>query len=140
MIKYPLKFEVLANSPSGMQTPFSAGAEDFPEIVCAIPPSFNGPGGGYSPEDLYALAVVTCFIATFKVIAEKSKFTFSEINGKGLLTVTRGVLEKLEMSFVLRGVSDEAKAREILGEAEKYCLVANAIKSQKSYNYSILSE
>ena len=37
-------------------------------LVTTIPSEFEGPGGGYSPEDFYALALLNCFGATFKVI------------------------------------------------------------------------
>ncbi len=79
MIKYPLFFEVSANSISGVSTLFEGNALNFPTIHCAIPTEFNGPGGGYSPEELFSLAVLSCVIATFKVFAERSKLHFETI-------------------------------------------------------------
>lgn len=140
MIKYPLYFEAKAKSEKGMNTTFEGSVEDLPPITGAIPKEFNGPGGGYSPEDLYLLAIATCLIATFKVFAERTKFEYSEIECLGKLTIDRnekGVpeLKKVDLTFSLKGVKDQEKAKALLAESEKYCLVSNAVKSQKSFAY-----
>lgn len=140
MIQYPLYFEVSAESLSGIQSSVQGKVKDLPPISCAIPPQFHGPGGGYSPEDLYALAVITCFIATFKVFAEKTQLNYSAIKGTARVTVdrdTRGKaeLKGIDLTFVLDGVKDQEQAKKVLAESEKFCLVSNAIKSRKSFNY-----
>jgi len=143
MIKYPLFFEVSANSISGVSTLFEGNALNFPTIHCAIPTEFNGPGGGYSPEELFSLAVLSCVIATFKVFAERSKLHFETIKATAKLTIDRnpqGIpeLKKLDMKFTLSGVQDQAKAKVLLAESEKYCLVSNAVKSEKTYEYAFV--
>jgi len=140
MIKYPLFFEVCADSESGVNTLFEAKAFDFPEITCAIPTEFKGPGGGYSPEELFSLAVLTCLIATFKVFAEKSKLQYSNIRASGKLTIDRNAqgmpeLKKLAITLTLSGVQDQEKAKTLLTESEKYCLVSNAIKTEKTFEH-----
>ncbi len=140
MIKYPLFFEVSAKSPSGVQTGFEANAESFPPIPCAIPSDFGGPGGGYSPEDLFALSVVSCLIATFKVFAEKTKLNYQDIQGAAKLTIDRNSagmpgLQKLDLTFTLTGVEDQEKAKALWAESEKYCLVSNAITTEKTFTY-----
>lgn len=140
MIQYPLSFEVSAESTSGIQSSFQAVAENLPPITCAIPQKFHGPGGGYSPEDLYALSVVTCFIASFKVFAERTKLEYNSIKGNGELIVDRDAkgkigIQRLDMTFALNGVKDENQTKKILAEAEKFCLVSNAITIQKNFSY-----
>ncbi len=140
MIKYPLHFEVRAKASSGVQTPIEATAEDLPPIAGAIPKEFNGPGGGYSPEDLFSLAVVSCLIATFKVFAEKAQLQYSDISGTAKLTIDRnpqGIpgLQKLDMNFTLTGVQDQEKAKTLLAESEKYCLVSSVTTIEKTFNY-----
>lgn len=144
-MKLPMHFIVKARASSGIGTLFSGSAEGLPEVPCAIPPEFNGPGGGYSPEDLYALALLSCYLATFKVFAEKAQFTFSEIRGSARLIVDRnpqGIteLQTVEVFIELTGVHDKEKAQKIFADSERFCLVSNAIKSQKRFTYSILSE
>lgn len=140
MIKYPLYFEAEAKSEKGISTKIESKVEDYPSIVGAIPEGFNGPGGGYSPEDLYLLAIATCLIATFKVFAEKAGFEYSEIHASSKLTIDRnekGIpeLKKVDLTFTLKGVKDQEKAKSLLAESEKYCLVSNAVKSEKNFNY-----
>lgn len=141
MIKYPMHFEGHVKSTKGMETPLQADAEGLPPINCAIPKEFAGPGGGYSPEDLYILSVLSCLIATFKVFAQKAGLEFGEISAKGTLMIDRneqGIpeLKKLDTEFTLTGVQDQEKAKTILAESEKYCLVSNAIKTEKSFQYN----
>ncbi len=141
MNKYPMHFEGHVKSTKGIEPPLHADAEGLPPISCAIPKEFGGPGGGYSPEDLYILSIMSCLIATFKVFAEKAALGFGEIHSKGILTIDRdekGVpqLKKLDLEFTLTGVEDQEKAKTILKESEKYCLVSNATKSEKTFKYT----
>ena len=143
MIKYPLFFEASSNSESGINATFEATSYDYPVITCAIPKEFNGPGGGYSPEELFSLSVLTCLIATFKVFAERSKLQYTDITASGKLTIDRSSqgmpeLKKLDIKFTLSGVQDQAKAKLLLGESEKYCLVSNAVKTEKTYEYHFI--
>jgi organic hydroperoxide reductase OsmC/OhrA len=142
MIKYPLHFKGSAKTKPGMATPFEARAEDYATIPCAVPVEFQGPGGGYSPEDLYLLALATCFIATFKVFAERTKFVYEELSAEGTLTIDRNAqgvpeLQKVELDFILTGAQDKEKAKTLLAESKKYCLVSNAVKSELVFNYQI---
>lgn len=141
MIKYPLFFEVKALSTKGVATPMEATAENFPPIACSIPKEFMGPGSGYSPEDLFSLSLLTCLIATFKVFAEKSKFEFEKVHAEAKLTIDRNAqgipeLKKIDVTFSLSGVQDQDKAKMLLGEAQKYCLVSNALKTEKAFHYN----
>lgn len=140
MIKYPLFFEAKTKSPSGSQTKFEGSSENFPPIPCAIPKEFGGPGDGYSPEDLFALSVISCLVATFKVFAERGKLSYETIEGGAKLTIDRNAqgvpsFQKLDLSFKLTGVEDQEKAKAFLAEAEKYCLVSNAITPEKTFSY-----
>jgi len=141
MIKYPLSFTVHSKGAAGVPTPIEASAENFPPIAGAIPKEFGGPGGGYSPEDLFAISVISCLIATFKVFAEKGKLVYTEISAEAKLGIDRNAegvpeFQTLEMSFTLTGVEDQEKAKTLLAESQKYCLVSNAITCKKTFNYA----
>lgn len=139
MVTYPMKFEVSSSGSSGVQTSFEARAENFDPIPCAIPPQFNGPGGAYSPEDLLALSLTTCLIATFKVFAEKSQFAYERIEAKGILIIDRVggmvAISKIEVELTLYGAQDQQKGTSLLQQAEKYCLVSNALKVEKTISH-----
>lgn len=139
MIKYPLFFEAHVNSEQEAPT-FEAKAENLPPIACAVPKEFGGPGGGYSPEDLFILATVSCLIATFRVFAKKANFSYGGISGHAKLTIDRNgegipAFQKLDMTFTLTGVEDQEKAKALIADAEKYCLVSNAIKCEKTFDF-----
>lgn len=101
-----------------------------------------GPGGGYSPEDLFALALLNCLIATFKVYAEKSKAEFREIRGKVVLTVDKVLPQGFAMThadifFDITGSTDSEKLRKVLDSAIKDCAVSNSMKTGKSFHINI---
>lgn len=147
MIQYPLKFLVSVQGARGAQSRWSSQAS-LPApvgiLACAIPSEFEGPGGGYSPEDFFALAVANCFVATFQVIAEKSKVQVGETRVSGLLTVdrdTNGRPWMKEMSLqvsVDRGESDPARVQRVLEKASQSCLVVHSIKTEVSFQFEVL--
>lgn len=143
MIKFPMKFEVMATAGSGIGNGWIAQSDQLPPIPSAIPPEFMGPGGGYSPEDLFALSVLNCIIATYKVYCEKSSVIFQELKGRAVLTVDK---QPAEMSFYMShieffldisGCSNPDKGRQLLDKAIKDCAVSNSIKSGKSFHINI---
>src|SRR5919197_720583 len=71
-------------------------------INFAAPPEFGGEPGLWTPEHFLVAALSTCFVATFRAIAENSKLEFH-----GLELSAEGTIEKLEgglrfTKFVLR--------------------------------------
>jgi len=144
MIKYPLSFEVEASADPEMARAWRAQASGR-EIPCAIPPEFEGYGGGLSPEDLYALAAANCFIATFKVFASKSRLEFGAIRVRAQLIVDRGEggrpeMSRLNFKVVLSGVQDVDRSKYLLSKVSEGCLVLNALKSEKAFEYFVLKQ
>lgn len=138
-----MEFEVEATATSGILSTWESKVDDLSPIVSAIPPEFKGPGGGYSPEDLFALSVVNCVIATFKVYAEKGNVAFQKIQGKGKLTVDKSPSEaglemtQLDITLNVTGAKDPVKTKKTLENAIKDCAVSNSIKSGKTFNINI---
>ena len=143
MIKFPMKFEVQAASSSGASTQWNAQAEHLPPILCAIPAEFMGPGGGYSPEDLFAISLLNCLIATFKVYCEKGKVSFEEIKGRINLTVDKlagqpgFAMTQADVFFDISGGSDPEKLRKLLDDSIRDCAVSNSIKTGKTFHINI---
>jgi len=79
VITYPIRFETKVSAAGGAANPWTSVSPSGP-LSCAIPQEFEGPGGALSPEDLYAQALTNCFVATFQVMAEKSRLVV-ERNG-----------------------------------------------------------
>jgi organic hydroperoxide reductase OsmC/OhrA len=140
MIQYPLKFSVRSESPSGIQSRWSTESQDAGKITCAIPESFGGPGKGASPEDFFAFAVANCFIATFKVIAEKSKLEYQSLTIDSELTVDRDAqgapwMASQHLVVTLQSPSDRERAERILTKTSQSCIVLNSIKTTKTFEW-----
>jgi organic hydroperoxide reductase OsmC/OhrA len=143
MIQYPLHFSTLSEATSSIAATWSTRVGDGREATCAIPPEFEGPGGGYSPEDFYALAITNCFVATFKVFAEKSKITFDALRIEGLLTVDRNEaghpwLKKMDLQVKLSAKGgDQERIGRLLTKASQSCLVANSIRTEVLFQFDL---
>jgi organic hydroperoxide reductase OsmC/OhrA len=137
VITYPLAFSYQSESASGTRAAWITHAPEGRSADCAIPPEFEGPGQGYSPEDFFGLALLNCFVATFKVIAEKSRVPFESLTVSGKLIVDRDEQGRPAMkSFALdaRIVSgaggDPARIRRVFDKTAESCIVANSVKTE----------
>lgn len=146
MLQYPLLFRVQANASAGIGGAWNAlvssPSHQLPPVVCAIPPEFSGPGNGFSPEDLYAMALLNCFIATFRVMAEHSKLNFSDLGGQAVLEVDRnssGVpwMARIRLTLRLSGTDDEAKAKRLLEKAAKSSMILNSVKTEIAFDFVV---
>ena len=144
MMKFPVKFPAVESSATApIKNHWMAKTGDLPPIPLAIPLEFMGPGGGYSPEDLFALSVVNCIIALYKVYCAQAKITFRDIQGKAILTADKEPAEAsfyishIDLTFEVFAASDTKKAKEILDLAIKNCPIGNSIKSCKSFHTTI---
>ncbi|NDC83275.1 OsmC family peroxiredoxin [bacterium] len=139
----PLPFRVSAVASSGISTPWTASSASMAEVLpVVVPPEFGGSATGYSPEDLYALALENCFIATFKVFAEKSKLTFESLQVSAVLwvdTMASGALgmARIEMNIDLSGPSNSDLAHRVIDKTTRGCMILNSVITEKIFNVSV---
>ncbi len=143
MIQYPAYFEVTAQAKPGMDSTWEAGSSNHPRITLSVPDQFSGPGGAYSPEDVYALSLQNCFIATFKVLAENSRLIYDGISVQARLTVDRDEKGMPWVSMVmfdvsLSGVDQTEKALRLLKKAESSGFILNSVKTRNHFNYTTI--
>jgi len=141
-LSFPQHYRVLCEGPGGMAATWQTEGPAETPITGAIPPEFGGPGGGFSPEELYALALTNCFTATFKVIAEKSRLSYESIRVEGDLTVDLGEdkrpwMARIDLSATLEGTDDAEKAKRILEKASTSCLILNSVKTAKYFTFTV---
>ena len=141
MSHYPLSFKANSSSENGISTLWNtvSGNET---LKVSIPPEFNGPGGGFSPEDFYVLAACNCFVATFKVIAQNSKLEFEKIKAVVDCQIDKNEkgspeIKKILFSISLQGVQEEDKARRLLEKTSQVCIVINSLKPDKEFRFDI---
>src|SRR6266511_1605142 len=67
----PHLYEVsLSGGPTGHATLLAAGV---PPLRSAPPKEFDGPGDAWSPEQFLLAAVETCFMFTFRAVAQRDR-------------------------------------------------------------------
>lgn len=143
MMNYPMEFKINGQATSGIETQWSSDVPDFNrKIELAIPPEFGGPGNGFSPEDLYALALQNCFIATFKVFAEKSRLKFNHLEAKSKLFVDRNEkgqpwMARFNLDIRLTGVEQSDNAKRLLEKTSQSCMILNSVYTEKTFNFVI---
>lgn len=107
---------------------------DIPRTInFAAPPEFGGEPGLWTPEHLLLGAVVTCYIATFRAIAESSNLAIN-----GMDVQIDGRIEKQEGGFRFSQIGlhpsvtvgkpeDIGRARRLMEKAERICLVSRSL-------------
>ncbi|PIS00465.1 MAG: hypothetical protein COT84_07290 [Chlamydiae bacterium CG10_big_fil_rev_8_21_14_0_10_35_9] len=142
-MQLPVNFTVQSKSESKIETQWESQANSLDPIPCCIPKEFGGPGGGYSPEDLFALSIVTCIIATFKVYTEKSNLSFETIDVNADLTVDKHPSENflsmshIKISIDVKGASDKERVEKTLNKAIQDCAVSNSVKTGKTFQINV---
>jgi len=133
MIQYPLHFPVKSKAKPGIQTTWHTETP-FYSLETAIPVEFEGVGGGFSPEDYFAMALINCYIATFKVVAEKSKLVYASIHAEGKITVSRNEqgaphISTFHYQVELNGASDPERAKRLMEKTSQMCLIHQSVKT-----------
>ena len=106
------------------------------KLEFSAPPEFQGQAGFWTPEHFFLAAVATCFVTTFRVIAEFSKFEV-----EALEVGVEGTVEKAEGGFhfsrvVLRPLlsvhleADRERGLRLLEKTERACLVSRSLRSE----------
>jgi organic hydroperoxide reductase OsmC/OhrA len=141
MNQYPLHFKAEAQAVSGIQSTWTMNSYSK-ETSCAIPPEFDGPGNGFSPEDLFAQALTNCLIGTFKVYAENSKLNFDQIKIQTELSVdtneSRKVcMKKCHLDILLVNPSNIDKAQLLIKKSFESGFILNSVKTELTYKLVI---
>lgn len=141
MITYPIEFQSKANAASGINSNWTLNSQDV-ELSCAIPPEFEGPGQALSPEDLYAQALTNCFVATFKVYAEKSHLSYENLKCNGLLVVDldenkKPCMKSFKLMADIQNPSSSEKAKLLAEKAFKSGFILNSVKTNLEFELKI---
>lgn len=143
MVSFPLEFEAEVEATEGISNTWTCKSGNLQPITSAIPTEFGGPGNAYSPEDFFAISVLSCIIATFKVYAEKSEANFQTICAKAKLKMERDAssgtlsLPEILIDIQIIGANDPDKVRKTLDTAISHCAVSNSIKSGKNFTIDV---
>ncbi len=140
MPKLPLEFKSVAKANGYFEQPWliQSGPQ---HSTCAIPPEFGGSGGGFSPEDLFLQAAINCFVGTFKVVANLSKVSFSELSVSGRLIVDKNevgkiVMKSIHLDILLSGVDRPDRVETIIKKSIQDGFILNSLRSHITHSIS----
>src|SRR5262245_52141934 len=120
----------LSSTATGYATLLTDGV---PALRSAPPKDFGGPGDAWSPEHLLLASVETCFLFTFRAVAEASKFEFLSLELSGSGTVDRKDGSTRFTDIVLRSRltlpkgADPERAKRMLEKGKNACLVTASL-------------
>jgi peroxiredoxin-like protein len=112
-------------------------AEDVPRTInFSAPPQFQGDPGLWTPEHLLVASVATCFLATFRALAENSKLEVArlEVEAEGLLEKEEGGFKFTQVlvrpKLAITTLADRERAQRLLEKAEHACLITRSLSAQ----------
>jgi len=119
-------------------------AENIPRTVnFAAPPEFGGEPGLWTPEHLLLGSVATCYVATFRAIAERSKLAVSglEVFVEGVLTKDQGGFRftdiVLRPAITVERQEDCDRAQRLAEKAEHACLISRSLSAKITAKYKV---
>jgi organic hydroperoxide reductase OsmC/OhrA len=141
-MNFPMQFTASAVADSKIENNWSIRAGNF-ESECAVPREFSGGGGAFSPEDLFALALLNCFIGTFKVYAKNSKVDFSKIEGSASATLDKGesktpIMKSLKLKIKIYGTDQKERAEALCRKAMQSGFLLNSVLTARELEIEFL--
>jgi organic hydroperoxide reductase OsmC/OhrA len=151
MIRYPLKFDGEAIW-KGAESTWTGTSEGY-QVVCAVPPEFQGPGGALSPESMFLQTALSCLMGTFQVYCQGSKVQNGEVRLSGTLVVEpvqdgdlgfssellgKPVMKRLLVRAQVSGSSHPDRAKMLLQKAWKSGFILNSLRTELSLECEIL--
>lgn len=137
-MQYPITFRAEAKAVPGIQTEWSIQSGKS-SAACTVPVEFGGPGSRFSPEDLFAQALVNCFVGTFKVMAELSKLQYETLLVSGDLVMDKNEAGKpwmkaIQLFIRLANPSHPDRAKALVKKAVETGFILNSVKTAIEYD------
>lgn len=115
--------------------------ENAPPLMGGAPPQFDGEDTHWSPETMLMGSIALCYLTTLHSLMKRHEnltIKKDDINIDGVLDKTREGLVFTEINLKVVCLSnDVAKATKILENAEKYCLISNAVKCPTTLHLTV---
>jgi peroxiredoxin-like protein len=129
----PLPHRYSARITGGAAGYASLSSSGVPDLRTAAPLDFDGPGDAWSPEQLLLAAVESCFLLTFRSVAQASRLEFVSLSveAEGVVDRANGVTRFTEIVLrprvVLPAGADWTRVQRALEKAERACLVSASL-------------
>jgi organic hydroperoxide reductase OsmC/OhrA len=133
---YPHRY--VAAASGALSGAVSVSSPGLPGLTTAPAPQYGGPGGIWSPETLLTAAIANCYVLTFRAVSAAAMFGWV-----GLECEVEGVVRKVDRALRFATIAmratltiapgaDAAKARRLLRQADRACLIANSLAAECS--------
>ncbi len=108
-------------------------------IPLAVPPEFQGLGGGSNPEELLTSAIASCYSITFGIVAAMRRLVVTSLKVEATGTVEQNGQSFTYANIVIRpaitlaadATDDQVKiAEDVAHKADNYCLITNAVRGK----------
>ncbi len=140
---YPHTYSVAARGGLSGLVPLTSPG--LPELASAPAPQFGGPGTFWSPETLLVAAIANCYVMTFRAVSGAALFGWLKLECR-----VDGVLEPVKRvpcftrfrtvaTLTVAPGADAAKARRLLKKTDAVCLVANALRAERTFEAHVIA-
>lgn len=137
MINYPVKFDLVGTKgPDSLVLQERNGGR----LLVDIPSVFGGEGKFTSPEDLYLMALVSCYLTTVEFLSKEVvdyKISAEVVLDRSLDGHVWCSKAFLNYKFFLKDATNESQFRKLLEDAKKYCFIWNSVKTDLIVNSEI---
>jgi peroxiredoxin-like protein len=109
------------------------------QTAIAVPPEFQGPGGGASPEELLTSAIASCYTITFGIIAANRKIpvksiaveAVGQVEQTGAQFTYKNVTVRPHITLEADATDEQLKiAEDMSHKADLYCIITNAVRGK----------
>jgi len=137
MINYPVKFDL-----QGVKGPDSLVLQEKNggRILVDVPVVFGGKGKFTSPEDLYLMALVSCYLTTLETLSRD----ILDYKIQAEIVLDRGANGKvwclkavINYEFYLHDDASKSNFEKLLEDAKGYCFIWNSVKTELVINTKI---
>ena len=101
------------------------------ELPVSVPKSFGGEGKGLTPEHLYAASLLNCYLATLRVIAQKSNVDIESLGADITATLDTEENPPLKSAQInVSGQPDSKKMRMVAEKARQHCYIHQSVQTE----------
>lgn len=140
----PLPHVYSVTGAAGATNNLSLIAEGLPRLSSAAPAEFGGPGDRWSPEQLLAAAIASCFILSFRFVARRLWLEWIRLECEAECTlehvggVTRFTRVVIHATLTTPATIPITAYEDSLRRAEQGCLIANSLACPRELRMEIV--
>jgi len=133
MLEYPIHLEMTASLEPDTISWYTASNNG--SLAAGIPPQFGGDADALSPEELYGLSLLNCYLATFKTLAGQGSFSYEQVDVDGELTVDRDEdgdpwLSAMQLTVTVTDPEPEDELGDLHERTVQNCFIHRSVKTE----------